>query len=208
MQAVMSVIFIFFTGIIGIAGIVISKARYPINTIIFEKRANGFIIKKAKAGRSKNKASGVFEYVMKLPKFPMGERKRTKPQKFENIYMDVKGKPILFVYSDGKDQFVPLGMEFFGDMLESKIKVLDEDLCQFQVHSYRDADTRYKAKQDFWMKYGGVITIVVLAISILLIFYGSQYLYAGASNNYVESARILDRLTGALPGQVATPIGG
>ena len=185
--------------IIGVAVAIIVSGKYPIKVVIFEKRANGFIIKNAKAGRVKNPGSGIFEYKMKLPKFPFGgETKVTKPQKYENIYMDIKGKPILFCYSDGKDQYVPCGIEMFEEMLNCKIKVLDEDLCQFQVHSYRDSDQRYKGTQDLWAKYGNVITIAVLAISIMLIFYGSRYLYFGIAEQNAQSLSILTNLQGVI----------
>ena len=192
--------------IIGIALVAIMGGRYPIKVIIFEKRANGFIIKNGKAGRLKNKASGVWEYRMKLPKGFMSETKVTKPQKYENIYTDEKGKSYLFVYSDGKDQYVPCGIETFKEMLGARIKVLDEDLCQFQVHSYRDSDQRYKGTMDIWAKYGNVITLAVLAISIMLIFYSSQYLYAGVAEQNAQSANILAQLSQNLGnvGQVAT----
>ena len=192
--------------IIGIALVVVVVAKYPIKVIIFEKRANGFTVKYGKAGRIKNKTSGVWEYKMNLPKFPLGEKKVTKPQEYENIYMDSKGKPILFVYSDGKDQYVPCGIETFEDMLQAKVKVLDEDLRQFQVYSYRDSETKYKGQQDFWQKYGGVITLAVLAISILLIFYSSRYLYFGIAEQNAQSASILQSLQNVVKpaGQVMT----
>ena len=189
------VIVILMAAIIGIAIAMIVSGKYPIKVVVFEKRANGFIIKNCKAGRVKNPNSGVYEYKMKIPKFPFGgETKTTKPQEYENIYMDQKGKPILFVYSDGKDQYVPCGIEMFAEMLQCKVKVLDEDLRQFQVHSYRDSDIRYKGKSDIWAKYGNVITLGVLAVSILLIFYGSRYLYYGISIQNAESLSILSGL--------------
>ena len=189
------VIVILMAATIGIAIAMIVSGKYPIKVVVFEKRANGFIIKNCKAGRVKNPNSGVYEYKMKIPKFPFGgETKTTKPQEYENIYMDQKGKPILFVYSDGKDQYVPCGIEMFAEMLQCEVKVLDEDLRQFQVHSYRDSDIRYKGKSDIWAKYGNVITLGVLAVSILLIFYGSRYLYYGISIQNAESLSILSGL--------------
>jgi hypothetical protein len=199
----MMIVVVLAVSVIGIAIMAILTGKYPIKVIVFERRANGFIIKNAKAGRIKNKNSGIFEYKMKLTGGLMGETKVTKPQKYENIYMDVKGKPILFCYSDGKDIFVPCGIETFKEMLSCKIKVLDEDMTAFQVHSYRDSDTRYKGKVDFWDKYGGVITIAVIAISIMLIFYGSRYLYYGIAEQNAESLNILNSLKNAA-GQVAT----
>ena len=188
-------IVVMMAAIIGIAIAVIVTGKYPIKVIVFEKRANGFVIKNCKAGRVKNANSGVWEYKMKIPKFPFGgETKVTKPQEYENIYMDQKGKPILFVYSDGKDQYVPCGIETFEEMLQAKVKVLDEDLRQFQVHSYRDSDTRYRGKADLWAKYGNVITMAILAISIMLIFYGSRYLYFGIAEQNAESLSILSGL--------------
>lgn len=202
-------VIVLMASILGIAIAVIVKSKYPIKAIIFEKRANGFVIKFAKAGRVKNRESGVWEYVMKLPKFPMGETKNTKPQKYENIYMDDKGKPILFTYSDGKDQYVPCGIETFEEMLGTKIKVLDEDLCQFQVHSYRDAETKYKARQDFWAKYGGIITIAMLGITLAIVFYGAGNLFSNIADKNAEASNILSTLTNALPkGQLATATGG
>ena len=196
-------------GLLGVVVMVGAKGKYPINVIIWEKRANGFLVKKAKAGRIKNKDSGVYEYKMQLPKFPFGEKKATKPQAYENIYMDDKGKPILFVYSDGKDQYVPCGIETFEGMLSTKIKVLDEDLCQFQVHSYRDSETKYKSKQDFWMKWGGVVTVAVTGVALMLVFYGAGQLYANIGSMNAESAGILNTLQGLLPkGGVAIPTGG
>jgi hypothetical protein len=202
----MMILIVIAVAIIGVTLIVLLSGKYPIKVIIFEKRANGFIIKNGKAGRLKNKASGVWEYRMKLPKGFMSETKVTKPQKYENIYTDEKGKSYLFVYSDGKDQYVPCGIETFKGMLEARIKVLDEDLCQFQVHSYRDSDQRYKGTMDIWAKYGNVITLAVLAICIMLIFYSSQYLYAGVAEQNAQSANILSQLTQNLAktGQVAT----
>jgi hypothetical protein len=190
----MMILVVIAISIIGVSIIAIVGGKYPIKVIVFEKRANGFIIKNAKAGRIKNKNSGIFEYKMKLSNGILGETKVTKPQKYENLYMDVKGKPILFCYSDGKDIFVPCGIETFKEMLSCKIKVLDEDMTAFQVHSYRDSDTRYKGKIDFWDKYGGVITIGVIAISILLVFYGSRYLYYGIAEQNAQSLNILNSL--------------
>lgn len=192
------IIVIILAAIIGIVLFMVVVGRFNVKVVIFEKRANGFIIKHAKAGRIKNKQSGVYEYKIKIPKFPLGETKTTKPQKFENVYMDNKGKAVLFVYSDGKDIYTPLGLDFFTDMLKSKIKVLDEDMTQFQVHSYRDSDTRYKGQQDFWQKYSGVITLAVLAICIMLIFYSSQYLYAGVAEQNAQSLNILQSLQGVV----------
>ena len=199
------IIVIIGASLIGITLAVLLKGKYPVKAIIFEKRANGFIIKYGKAGRLKNKNSGVWEYRMKLPKGFLGETKVTKPQKYENLYTDVKGKPVLFCYSDGKDQYVPCGIETFKDMLTAKIKVLDEDLCQFQVHSYRDSDQRYKGAQDFWMKYGGIISVVILAIAIMMIFYSSQYLFNNIATQNAESASILNTLQNTMSkGQIAT----
>jgi len=182
----------------GIVVIVAVSGKYNIKVVIFEKRANGFVVKYGKAGRSKNKSSGVWEYRMRLPKFPMGEIKVTKPQKYENIYMDEKGKPILFCYSDGKDQYVPCGIDTFEEMLMVKLKVLDEDLCQFQVHSYRDSDQRYKGKEDLWMKYGGIITIAVLAVSLAIIFYGAGGMFENIATQNAESSSILSSLQNSI----------
>lgn len=202
------ILVIVLAAIIGIVLVMIVAGRFNVKVVIFEKRANGFVIKYAKAGRIKNKQSGVYEYRIKIPKFPLGETKITKPQKFENIYMDAKGKATLFVYSDGKDIYTPLGIEFFTDMLKSKVKVLDEDMTQFQVHSYRDNESRYKGQVDFWQKYGGVITLAVLAICIMLIFYSSQYLYAGVAEQNAQSLSILERLQGTLQNSGTVVSGG
>jgi hypothetical protein len=188
-------------GIIGVLLVLIVSGRFNVKVVIFEKRANGFIVKYGKAGRIKNKQSGVFEYKLKLPKFPLGETKVTKPQKYENIYMDDGGKAVLFLYSDGKDIYTPLSAEFFADLTKSKIKTLDEDMTQFQVHSYRDTEGRYKGQADFWDKYGGVITIAVLAIAILIVFYSSRYLYFGIAEQNAQSLDILKSLQNVVPGK-------
>ena len=82
-------LYILMPAIIGISLVVVLASRYPIKVVIFEKRANGFTVKYGKAGRIKNKGSGVWEYKMNLPKFPLGEKKTTKPKPTKDQKEDI-----------------------------------------------------------------------------------------------------------------------
>jgi hypothetical protein len=188
-----------------LAIVIFAKNKYPVKAIIFEKRENGYIIKIGRAGRITDRKTKIQKYKLNLPKFPFGEKYDIKPQSYKDTVIDDKGKSIIFLYSESKGSFGTLKLT--PDKENMVMKILDGDMQQFQVHSYRDADTRYKGKGDIWARYGNVITLAVLAISIMLIFYGSQWLYSGAAENMSQASTMLNSLKAA-SGQIATPIGG
>jgi hypothetical protein len=194
------------------------KKSFPVNTIVFENRANGLIPFMTKSGRHATK-DGKYFYKIKYPKFPFGQVKKTSPFDFESLMIDNKGKNLLLLYSPEPDIYAPLDMvrEVKQDIIvnipvmkadgsqdvdeqgnpkfEERsfpkifIKGLKADVREFIAEETARAQIIYINKKNLFDRYMPLILMIMFSLGIAIIIYSAGDMLMQGSSLMNEAAK-------------------
>ena len=157
-------------------------AKYPVEVAIIEQRAGSLKVKRGKAARIENK-KGFSYYKIKMP---LQKSFKTKPIKFEYLYTKGKGYYTI-LYSPSPDQFIPMEL----DVVDGKLKAINEDLRMFLIDSIIDSQTRFKPIT--WLhKYGPLVAPIIVAIAIAIVIGASADMLQTAAGTVGSAANILN----------------
>lgn len=141
------------------------KARkFPTKILILEKRQTGMRFKEDRGRRTTNTKTGETNYYL------MRSGKTTKPiPRASAVATTMRGEDVVILYSPRDGSFYPLEL----DSKISRLIGVDEDLRAYIAQDESRSIQKWMLKKDMLMKYLPIITLVVFALSFVIMIYGA-----------------------------------
>jgi hypothetical protein len=175
-------------GVMIIAMTTLSGSRFPVNTIIFYKRRNGFSIGFDRAKRVIEKGTNRMYYKLSKSKAII------KPADFGKI-IESKAGLYSVLYAPTADEYAPITIDskvgeidFCPDcraklterkalipttLVEGELKVLNEDMKFWFANTFARLYERFQTKKSWIEKYMTLMAIPILSITIAIILYAA-----------------------------------
>lgn len=139
------------------------RKKYPLNAVVWERRGDDIVTNlKEKLGRVNE--DGIWKW-----KFRKGDT--LPPANYEFVAKIVGGNGCVHFLKYGPGQYKVIDIrELFKS---GSFRLIDQDDWNFKVLEFRATTDRRKALKDFMEKYGAIISIGVMCMTLIVIAYMS-----------------------------------
>jgi len=154
---------------------------WPCDILLYEKRGNGYVVKRDYAKRLKNE-QGCNMFKLK------NEKRIIRPIGFENIDNTSSKRPLAMLYSPDRDEYysvcfkdkklseaekqklITLGMpiELAENFGKGQLEVIPEDMKFWYINEQRASIERWKKGAGIWEKYSGPIMLITAGLLIIV----------------------------------------
>lgn len=161
--------------------------RYPVKVLLAEQRENSIVWDTDERAKRERTKDGYETYQL------MKKKVTIKPPKYENVYIDTKGKAILPLFNTSSRQFFPMTLN------SPKFTVVeDKGTMNWNVLEHRRTRDIYKENINPFLKYAPYIMTGMLgAIIIFLVIFMTQKFevmsesISGASSALAKAVEIM-----------------